>query len=128
VPELLDRLAARVRKRHKHLREDEPEDLHRLRKAMKTLRYGTEDLAALGYRKAAVRYLRRIKTVLGSLGAINDAAVTVCRIAELGPEAGTPLGTAADAVLIWNAKRRRKALRAFATDWRKFADAEPFWA
>ncbi len=128
APELLGRLAARVRKRHKHLREDEPDDLHRLRKAMKTLRYGTEDLAALGRRKAAARYLRRVKSVLSSLGAINDAAVTACRIAELAPEPGTPLGTAADAVLAWNAKRRRQALRAFAAGWRKFADAEPCWA
>ncbi|MDB5800941.1 MAG: inorganic triphosphatase [Rhodocyclales bacterium] len=72
-----------LRKLHKHATtrlkraqtSDTQEDLHRVRIALKRLRYTLEFFASLFDEKAGKRYLRQVSRVLKELGALNDIAV-----------------------------------------------------
>ena len=85
LPQLLTRLEKRVRKRARHLDGHAAHDLHDLRKALKKLRYGVEDVEPLFKHKRVSHYLKSIKDILAVLGDINDAAVTVERASEVAP-------------------------------------------
>ena len=127
LPDLMHRLARKVRKRAKHVPTGSLEDLHDLRKALKKLRYAAEDVGTLFADKAVHRYLGKIKSVLGLLGEINDAAVTVRRVDEVAPQDRPGLASAAATVLAWNEARRVAAMDALKSKLRKFRAVEPFW-
>ena len=117
APTLLDRLAAKVAKRGKHIGHRSAEELHDLRKALKKLRYGADYLAGLYPKKAVKAYLKPVKQLQELLGGSNDAAMAATLAAALG---ATGLSDAGEA-------RRAKALRRLPKAWRKFKEAKPFW-
>ena len=127
LPELLTRLEKRVRKRARHLDGHAAHDLHDLRKALKKLRYGVEDVEPLFKHKRVSHYLKSIKDILAVLGDINDAAVTVERTGEVAPADRPELAPSAASLLRWNDDRRRKALRKLDGKLHKFFGARPFW-
>ena len=128
LPDLLDRLERKALKRGRHIKALGTEELHGLRKSLKKLRYACEDVASLYGRGDVHRHVGAIKKVLQDLGHINDAAVTAERVAELAGAGGPDLAGPGDALLAWNAKRRRGSERDLRRRWRKFRHADPFWS
>ena len=66
APELLDRLAGKVAKRGKRIGRRSDEELHALRKSLKKLRYGVDDLAGLYGRKAVKAVPARVQGAAGA--------------------------------------------------------------
>ena len=127
LPDLLDRLDDRVQTRGRRLRSRDGEELHDLRKALKTLRYASEDVSSLFRKKAVRAYVGQIKKVLADLGRINDSVVTETCLAELAASGDPEVLAECDALGAWNAKRRDRAKRELHRHWRKFRHADPFW-
>ena len=127
LPDLLDRLERKALKRGRHIKTLDTEALHELRKSLKKLRYACEDVASLYGRGDVHRHVGAIKKVLQDLGHINDAAVTAERVAELTASGGPELAAPAEALLAWNARRRKGSERDLRRRWRKFRHADPFW-
>ena len=128
LPDLLDRLERKALKRGRRIGTLGTEDLHGLRKSLKKLRYACEDVASLYDRADVHRHIGAIKKVLQDLGHINDAAVTAERMDELTAAGGPELAAPGEALLAWNAKRRKGSERDLRRRWRKFRHADPFWA
>ena len=127
LPHLLDRLERRVQARGRRVRSRDGEELHDLRKAMKKLRYASEDVSSLFRGKAVGAYVGRIKKVLADLGRINDAAVTDTRLSELAIPDDPAVTRAAEALRDWNAKSSDRARHDLHHHWRKFRHTDPFW-
>jgi inorganic triphosphatase YgiF len=127
LPHLLDRVARKVRKRGRRIVHEGAEHLHALRKAMKKLRYSTEDVAPLYGAKAVRRYVKALKSALSLLGDINDASVTRARLDEIAPPDRPDLAGPAAALLVWTEERRTAALAKLGHKWHDVARLEPFW-
>ena len=80
---MLDRQQARARKRGRKARSGEEGDLHRLRIALKKLRYTAEFFAPLYPKKKVRRYLSKLRGLQEHLGALNDIAHVRATVAEL---------------------------------------------
>jgi CHAD domain-containing protein len=122
----LDELHAQVRKRGKRAHRVYDARTHKLRIALKKLRYAAEFFAPLYSRKRAVNYIRTLKLLLNELGDANDAHGVEALMRRLGdaPELGFAMGV----VTGWySAKEKRLATRALKS-WRKFKRTKPFWA
>lgn len=126
APALLDRLARNAGKRGRHVARHSTEELHALRKALKKLRYGVDDLAGLYDRKAVHAYLRRCKDLQKRLGTINDAAVATALAERLGPHDRDRVQAVAE-LTGWNTRRSEKARRHLPETWHAFQKAPPFW-
>jgi triphosphatase len=128
APELLDRLAGKVAKRGRHVGRRSDEELHALRKSLKKLRYGVDDVAGLYGRKVVKRYLQGCKELQELLGRMNDAAVAGTLAQGLSADDAAGLAPAAGVVAQWSEKRRDKALHHLASAWARFQKASPFWS
>jgi CHAD domain-containing protein len=80
---LLKTAAKRVGRRGRHARSREESDLHRLRIALKKLRYLAQAFAPLYERKKVRPYLAALKRLQEELGHLNDIAHARATIAEL---------------------------------------------
>jgi triphosphatase len=100
---LLSAQHAKVLKRGRHFKSLDPDERHRLRLAVKKLRYIAEFLLPLsGPRKAAKRFADKLADFQEELGAYNDMAVTAKLLAGLGT-ASLEGGSAAAAITGWQA-------------------------
>jgi CHAD domain-containing protein len=137
---ILDRQARRVKKRGRAARSGEAGDLHRLRIALKKLRYTAECFAPLYPKAGARQYLKRLRALQERLGDLNDVANVRERIAELlredsgrggegraADKADRDLRFAAGLVAGWHgahsAKAAKKALKRYAA----FKAMPAFW-
>jgi inorganic triphosphatase YgiF len=101
--QLLSAQHAKVLKRGRHFKSLAPDERHRLRLAVKKLRYIAEFLLPLsGPRKAAKRFAEGLAALQEELGAYNDMAVTAKLLAGLGT-ASLAGGHAAAAITGWQA-------------------------
>ena len=105
---------------------------HRLRIALKKLRYATEFFAALYPKKRTKPYLAALKDLQDRLGHLNDVAVAEQLIGTLiGPAASRPDGAdlriAGGLVLGWHARSVADVEPATARAWQEFAERAPFW-
>ena len=112
----LDRLWKEVRQRSSHLVELDDTGLHRLRIAVKKLRYAVEFLDML-YGKRARKFASRLEKVQDGLGLMNDEAVGRNLIAALS------LRSADESCQATRAKR----LDALENDFRRLGKAGRFW-
>ncbi|MEO3430667.1 CHAD domain-containing protein [Pelagibius sp. CAU 1746] len=105
---------------------------HRLRIAVKQLRYTTEFLRGLYPAKRARRYLAALHDLQDSLGHLNDVTIAEHLLAELTRNAGRgkaagQLHQAAGRMVGWYGR----ALLDFEPDmrrtWKSFAASDPFW-
>jgi CHAD domain-containing protein len=80
---LLDRQQARARRRGRKAKSGEEGDMHRLRIALKKLRYTAEFLAPLYSKEKVRRYIKKLRGLQEHLGAINDIAHVRATIAGL---------------------------------------------
>lgn len=121
----LSRLRRKVRRHGRHFGMLEPDQLHRLRKDGKRLRYAADQLGVLYLRGKAGKRRKRFSHALGefqdALGGLNDHAAAATRLARLGlgetREAQELLGTWPHSRLLGEAIEARHDLLA----------REPFW-
>ena len=128
---ILNRQAKRAKKRGRAARSHEEGDLHRLRIALKKLRYTAEFFAPLYEKKKVKRYLAKIKRLQESLGRLNDIAHARSVIAELAPmsqKTAANLRFAAGTVQGWYSARRPRLVKRTMRRWGKLKSLDPFWA
>jgi CHAD domain-containing protein len=129
---LLDRQQTRATKRGRRARDGEEAHLHRLRIALKKLRYTAEFLAPLYSKREVRRYVRELRGLQEHLGAINDIAHVRATIAALLRETDTKRTTAgeryaAGLVAGWYRARRPHIVKQALKRWKKFRKVKSFW-
>jgi inorganic triphosphatase YgiF len=127
APRLLDRAARKVTRRGKQIGRLRDADLHALRKSLKKLRYGIEDLASLYDRKAVAAYLDGCTVLQKILGRLNDAAVADRLVGELAGPERHDLASAAESFARRMRRQRKKERRKLQQAWSDFRAVEPFW-
>jgi len=122
----LDAHLARAKKRGKRAGPRFGERTHRLRIALKKLRYAAEFFAPLYRRKKAAAYIKRLKTLLDAFGEANDVHGIGEALARLGeaPE----LRFAAGVVAGWHGAREKRLTKKALKSWRTFKKVRPFWS
>ena len=103
---------------------------HRLRIALKKLRYATEFFQALYPKKHTKPYLAALKELQDRLGHLNDVAVAEQLIGSLIEQAGADradLRAAGGLVLGWHARGVADIEPATGSAWEEFAERKPFW-
>jgi CHAD domain-containing protein len=125
---ILDRQAGRVKKRGRAARSKDEGDLHRLRIALKKLRYTAEFFAPLYPRRDVKRYLKKLRALQNQLGALNDAAnVRGTVSALLQDEPGAAMGFAAGGMAGWHGAQTTRTARQTLKRYRSFRKLTPFW-
>ncbi|MBV8924024.1 MAG: CHAD domain-containing protein, partial [Bradyrhizobium sp.] len=125
---LLSEQHARVLKRGKHFKSQRAEERHRLRLAVKKLRYVVEfllPLYALG--KPARRYLQRLAGLQDELGCYNDMATTATLLAGLDEEPREDASARA-AIAGWQAHAMVGSEERLRRAWSEFAKTRTPWA
>ncbi|HTO62582.1 MAG TPA: CHAD domain-containing protein [Bradyrhizobium sp.] len=119
---------AKVLKRGRHFKSLDPDDRHRLRLAVKKLRYIAEFLLPLsGPRKAAKRFADKLADFQEELGAYNDMAVTAKLLAGLGT-ASLEGGNAAAAITGWQAHAMVGGEPRLRQTWSDFTKTKTPWS
>ena len=127
------RQQARAVKRGRKAKSGEEGDLHRLRIALKKLRYTAEFLAPLYPKKKVRRYVKKLRGLQEHLGAINDIAHVRATMATLlretdGKRSAPGERYAAGVVTGWYRARRPRIAAQALGRWKKFRTVKPFWA
>ncbi|MGI4748832.1 MAG: CHAD domain-containing protein [Janthinobacterium lividum] len=118
---LLDRLAKSVRRRASGLEEQNDEERHALRKALKSLRYGIEMLESLHDRRTAKPYRQALSVLQEDLGRLNDAIGAVELVHRMPDEPGRLV------IDQWANGQRQAALIELPAAWRQFRSMPAFW-
>jgi CHAD domain-containing protein len=118
-----------ARKRSKGFGEQSAQQRHRLRIALKKLRYAAESLAPLYPSEYPAPFLRRVKRLQDDLGHANDVRVGHEIVSALAATAGTDngLAEAGDRVLGWHEQRLAKSEPRLRKHLDELFEAEPFW-
>ena len=108
------------------------QDRHRLRIALKKLRYATEFFEALYPKKHTSGYLAALKDLQDRLGHLNDVAVAQRLVGSIVGEAdestgGNDMQRAAGVVLGWHARGVAELEPALLHSWQEFTERTPFW-
>jgi triphosphatase len=134
VPELMTEHFNKARKRGKRLAEKSAPERHRLRIALKRLRYSSEFFAPL-YPPDRVRgFVQALKDLQGLLGHLNDAAQARAMLGRLMMEDVTTareqadLGHAAGLIQGYHQAHADVVAKKAVKRWKRFKKAEPFWA
>ncbi len=106
-------------------------DRHRLRIAVKKLRYATEFFRGLYPKRRSRAYLMALEALQEDLGALNDVAVAEELLSALTVrkprKAATELERAAGLVIGWYGHQLTASERRMVEDWHTFAATPPFW-
>lgn len=131
---MLNRRLKAAKKRARKLESLSEAERHRLRIALKKLRYTAEFFAPLYPPQAVGPFLKRLSQMQDILGLLQDVAVARKTLAYLveepeetshGPRAD--LSFAAGIVYGWHLDRAASAWHDAMRRWKKFARTEPFW-
>src|SRR5215207_5970201 len=119
--------AKRIRKRGRHLPELAPDERHRVRIAVKKLRYAAEFFAPLYEGKSRAKRARTFRDALGELqdrlGDLNDIAVA----ATMAETAGDGAAPAARLLAAEQEAHFDEHLAAAAKAYKAFGESEKFW-
>ncbi len=125
--EELRRRAKRIRKRGRHLAELAPDERHRVRIAVKKLRYAAEFFAPLYEGKGRAKRTKRFRDALGELqdrlGDLNDIAAAT----TMAETAGDGAAPAARLLAAEQEAYFDEHLAAAAKAYKAFAESEKFW-
>jgi len=127
APFLLERPAARVRRKGRDVGRLSQEARHDLRKSLKKLRYDVGYLGCFYPKDEVRRYRRRSKAVEEMLGPANDAVVARQLARRLEAAHPAEVSQAAEALESWCEARERKALRGVEAAIHDLRRARPFW-
>ena len=129
---ILSRQWKRARKRGHAARNRDEGDLHRLRIALKKLRYTAEFFAPLYKQKKVKAYLAKVRKLQDHLGEINDIAHVRTTLSNLmrdgGPRKNAELNFAAGMVTGWYRAHRPRLAKQALKRWQRFRKINPFWA
>lgn len=128
---LLDRCQRAARKRRRGFAKLPPAERHKVRIAVKKLRYAAENFQSLYDDKPTRRYIQQMAQLQDALGHLNDVANATRMLRELhddGSEAAPGEARAAGVVLGWHARGVVDSEDALIRRWEDFADAKPFWS
>jgi CHAD domain-containing protein len=126
---LLERRHAKVERRGQHLGSLDSEELHRLRIAIKKLRYAASFLRPAFASEGATAYIEATVRLQGALGAMNDRTVAgqmlddIAVAARPSEDVEQPLRKLARQAASGDKRRRHKLRQA----WKQFKEAERFW-
>jgi triphosphatase len=126
---LLDRCREQVKKRSKDFAHQSAKKRHRLRIALKKMRYTAELLAGL-YEPAETRqFVQRLKRLQDDLGDVNDVRVARDIIATLARPGSrkTGIGHAGRRLVAWHKRRLAKSEPQLRQHLDELIAAEPFW-
>lgn len=110
APMLLDRCRAKAQKRAKHFAHQSAKKRHKLRIALKKLRYAAELFAPLYARPETRQFIHRLKKLQDDLGAANDVRVGRAIVEGLaGPDRRTTgIAHAGKRLIAWHKHRIKK--------------------
>jgi triphosphatase len=129
APDVLDRRRRKVRQRGKGFGSLVPPERHKLRIAVKKLRYTVELFSSLFDRDGLERFVGRLKRLQGDLGYANDVRVAHEFVTELFAqiEPRSPAAHAWVAVLEAHDQMLANGERKLRGNRRRLNDAAPFW-
>jgi len=125
--QVLDRRLDIVKRRSEDFPDQYPEQRHRLRIALKKLRYASEALTKL-YDPEKVRpFVRRLKQLQDDLGEISDVRVAHHIVAELsGPDAEAVV-QAGKRLVAWHEEGLEDHESSLRSRVRELLQMQPFW-
>jgi CHAD domain-containing protein len=128
---ILARQQKRALKRGRAAQSRDEGDLHRLRIALKKLRYTAEFFAPLYEKNKVKRYLGKVRKLQEHLGEINDIAHVRATLSNLmrdgGAKKNSDLGFAAGMVAGWYRAHRPRLAKQALKRWNRFRKIKPFW-
>jgi len=122
----LSRLRARVLKRGKAAGVSD-QARHKLRIAIKNLRYGVDFFDLFGNGKRRQVYKKRMSALQDVLGVRNDIVVARIYLKELREEIGPEAEQILEFIRGWYARDATAADKAISKSLKKFKQMEPFW-
>ena len=111
-----------MKKRGRRAHADYDARTHKLRIALKKLRYAAEFFAPLYPAKRTANYIKSLKLLLDELGAANDAHGVGNTLVLLGED--PELRFAKGVIIGWYAAREKRLGRRAIGSWRKFQAAQ----
>lgn len=126
---ILDRRRRAAKRRRKGFARQSAAERHRLRIALKKLRYAGDALAVL-YDPGEVRaYLKRVKRLQNDLGEANDLRIGHRIVTELAChyDGGAAIAEAGEAILREHEQRLKKREPKLRSRLDRLFDADPFW-
>jgi len=127
APDLLERLHRKARKRSKHFVVLAPPERHKLRIALKKLRYAVEFLESLFNERRVRRFVRAVRPLQDDLGHANDVRTAPALIADLRNGDGVALERAGGIVLGWHDRGLAEAEAVTLRHVRRFRKRRAFW-
>jgi triphosphatase len=128
-PALLDRCRAQTEKRAKDFAKQSAKKRHKLRIALKKLRYAAELFAALYDPAATKQFIQRLKRLQDDLGDANDVRVARDIVESLAPTGRRSVGIAhaGRRMLDWHKRRIEKNEPNLRHHLEELLTTEPFW-
>ncbi len=123
----LDRLDRKARRRGRGFRKLAPDKRHKLRIAVKHLRYATEFFAGIFDKESADRFVAKASRLQDALGELNDAAIGLRLVRTLGPARDLEFAHAAGVVIGYCARESDADGAAHAKAWRDVLKAAKAW-
>lgn len=129
---LLERRHYRALKRGRKFEKLSVEDRHRVRIALKQLRYTSEFFESLHPGRGTKRYVKSLARMQDSLGHLNDVAVAERLVSALAESAVLPseqstLQHAAGLLIGWYSRGVTDSEPETIANWNAFASSTPFW-
>jgi len=129
---MLDRQVRRVKKRGRTAASREEGDMHRLRIALKKLRYTAEFFAPLYPKRDVARYLKTLRVLQTRLGDLNDVANVRRVVGELLRDKSRKddegaMRYAAGALVGWYGAQVPGAIKQALKRYKTFKRVTPFW-
>jgi triphosphatase len=123
--ETLEWLHKRALKRGRKLLQKPPKERHRLRIALKNIRYTAEFFSS--FFGGGRPYIRAVSKLQDGLGAFNDASSATHHLREVEAAAGPQAAKAAGIVLGWCGRGTINADNNLGEAWKSFKRTRPFW-
>jgi triphosphatase len=123
--ETLERLHKRALKRGRQLSQKAPEERHKVRIALKHIRYAAEFFSF--FFGGARPYIRAVAQLQDGLGAFNDAASATYLLRDVEAATGPQAAKAAGIVLGWCGRGMGITDDNLRKAWKSFTRARPFW-
>ena len=125
----LDRTWRFVRKKGRRFARHKISERHKLRKALKELRYTCDPFLPLYRDKAAKKFLRDLRSLQDVFGYLNDVAMAeeLAKTIAAGHPDRKDLRKSVSAVCKWHGARANKAMKKADSRWRKLVNDKKFW-